>query len=81
LDENHKIPKSNWKMVYIEVRWYNIKYIKVKLTLLSGIKCTAKIYHTVGTVHIHVYINPRKLLENLKQIACGRKKYENKRDG
>jgi hypothetical protein len=32
------------------VHYYNIKYIKVKLTLLSGIKCTAKIYHTVGTV-------------------------------
>jgi hypothetical protein len=37
--------------------------------------------HTLTLGHIHVYINPRKLLENLKQIACGRKKIENKRDG
>jgi hypothetical protein len=45
------VGKLHWNdnYAYSNAR-YHIKYIKVKLTLLSGIKCTAKIYHTVGTV-------------------------------
>jgi hypothetical protein len=40
----------NWKMVYIEVRWYHIKYINVKAYSSVRDKMYSKIYHTVGTV-------------------------------
>ena len=59
--------------------WYFVIFIQW-LTLLGNYTGMTTM-HTLTPCHIHVYINPRKLLENLKRIACGRKKTKIKEMG